>query len=94
MRGPAPTGCDKLPGEHGLNGAKETGHEEEYETSRRAGYIRLQRRYLSNPLEAFTGYLQESVAKRSLVKGSLTASANPGGLTVASLEGDPSKRPR
>lgn len=36
----------------------------EPKASRRVGYIRLQRRYLSKALEAFTGYLQESVAKR------------------------------
>jgi len=31
--------------------------------NRRVGYIRLQRRYLSKALEAFSAYLQESVAK-------------------------------
>ncbi len=36
----------------------------EPKASRRVGYIRLERRYLSKPLEAFTAYLQESVAKR------------------------------
>ena len=37
----------------------------EPKASRRVGYIRLQRRYLSKALEAFTGYLQESVVKRN-----------------------------
>lgn len=32
-------------------------------SSRRVGYIRLERRYLSKALEAFTGYLRESVEK-------------------------------
>jgi LysR family hydrogen peroxide-inducible transcriptional activator len=31
---------------------------------RRVGYIRLERRYLSKALEAFTGYLKEAVEKR------------------------------
>lgn len=35
----------------------------EPKASRRIGYIRLERRYLSKALEAFTGYLQQSVAK-------------------------------
>ncbi|MBC7928568.1 MAG: LysR family transcriptional regulator, partial [Bryobacteraceae bacterium] len=35
----------------------------EPQASRCVGYIRLQRRYLSKALEAFTGYLQDSVAK-------------------------------
>ena len=37
--------------------------------SRRVGYIRLERRYLSKALEAFTGYLKESAAKRTPEKG-------------------------
>jgi len=37
----------------------------EPKASRRVGYIRLERRYLSKALEAFTGYLQECVAKRN-----------------------------
>lgn len=39
----------------------------EPKASRRIGYVRLERRYLSKPLEAFTGYLKESaaMAKRS-----------------------------
>jgi LysR family transcriptional regulator, hydrogen peroxide-inducible genes activator len=37
----------------------------EPKASRRVGYIRLQRRYLSKGLEAFTGYLQESVRVRA-----------------------------
>ena len=37
----------------------------EPKVSRRVGYIRLQRRYVSKALEAFIGYLQESVAKRT-----------------------------
>lgn len=32
--------------------------------SRRVGYIRLERRYLSKALEAFTGYLKEAAEKR------------------------------
>lgn len=64
----------------------------EPKTSRRVGYIRLQRRYLSKPLEAFIGYLQESVAKRNPVKGPAPASAQPG--ASASLGGNPSKRLR
>ncbi len=36
----------------------------EPKASRRVGYIRLERRYLSKALEAFTGYLQEVAAKR------------------------------
>lgn len=35
----------------------------EPKTSRRVGYIRLERRYLSKALEAFTGYLRESAEK-------------------------------
>lgn len=31
---------------------------------RRVGYVRLERRYLSKPLEAFTGYLKEAAEKR------------------------------
>lgn len=33
--------------------------------SRRVGYIRLERRYLSKALEAFTGYLRDSAQKRA-----------------------------
>jgi len=36
----------------------------EPKVSRRVGYIRLERRYLSKPLEAFTGYLKESAERR------------------------------
>jgi LysR family hydrogen peroxide-inducible transcriptional activator len=36
----------------------------EPKASRRVGYVRLERRYLSNAIEAFTGYLKESAAKR------------------------------
>lgn len=36
----------------------------EPKASRRVGYIRLERRYLSKPLEAFTGYLKEAAEKR------------------------------
>ncbi|QOY91276.1 LysR family transcriptional regulator [Paludibaculum fermentans] len=36
----------------------------EPKASRRVGYIRLERRYLSKALEAFTGYLRESAEKR------------------------------
>ncbi len=36
----------------------------EPKASRRVGYIRLERRYLSKALEAFTGYLKESAEKR------------------------------
>lgn len=35
----------------------------EPKASRRVGYIRLERRYLSKALEAFTGYLQETAPK-------------------------------
>jgi LysR family transcriptional regulator, hydrogen peroxide-inducible genes activator len=35
----------------------------EPKASRRVGYVRLERRYVSKALEAFTGYLQESVAR-------------------------------
>ncbi|WP_321472984.1 LysR family transcriptional regulator [uncultured Paludibaculum sp.] len=36
----------------------------EPKATRRVGYIRLERRYLSKALEAFTGYLRESVERR------------------------------
>ncbi|MGJ5816322.1 LysR family transcriptional regulator [Paludibaculum fermentans] len=36
----------------------------EPKVSRRVGYIRLERRYLSKALEAFTGYLRETVGAR------------------------------
>lgn len=36
----------------------------EPKASRRVGYIRLERRYVSKALEAFTGYLKESVEER------------------------------
>jgi len=36
----------------------------EPKASRRIGYVRLERRYLSKPLEAFTAYLRESSEKR------------------------------
>lgn len=36
----------------------------EPKASRRVGYVRLQRRYLSKALEAFTGYLKESAHKQ------------------------------
>jgi LysR family hydrogen peroxide-inducible transcriptional activator len=36
----------------------------EPKASRRVGYVRLERRYLSNAIEAFTRYLKESVAKK------------------------------
>ncbi len=36
----------------------------EPKASRRVGYIRLERRYLSKALEAFTGYLREAAEKR------------------------------
>ncbi len=42
----------------------------EPKASRRVGYVRLERRYLSKALEAFTGYLRESSEKR---KRSLTS---------------------
>ncbi len=37
----------------------------EPKVSRRVGYIRLERRYLSKALEAFTGYLKDSVKNRT-----------------------------
>ncbi|MCU0247344.1 MAG: LysR substrate-binding domain-containing protein [Bryobacter sp.] len=37
----------------------------EPKASRRVGYIRLERRYLSKALEAFTGYLRDSVLQRN-----------------------------
>lgn len=37
----------------------------EPKVSRRVGYVRLERRYLSKALEVFTGYLKESVEKRN-----------------------------
>lgn len=36
----------------------------EPKASRRVGYVRLERRYLSKALEAFTGYLKESAERR------------------------------
>ncbi len=36
----------------------------EPKASRRIGYVRLELRYLSKPLEAFTGYLKEAAEKR------------------------------
>ncbi|MBK7928493.1 MAG: LysR family transcriptional regulator substrate-binding protein [Bryobacterales bacterium] len=36
----------------------------EPKASRRVGYVRLERRYLSKALEAFTGYLKEAGEKR------------------------------
>ena len=36
----------------------------EPKASRRVGYIRLERRYLSKALEAFTGYLKEGEQRR------------------------------
>jgi LysR family hydrogen peroxide-inducible transcriptional activator len=47
---------------------------------RRVGFIRLERRYLSKALEAFTGYLKESAGKlcqRGLLAGSLQPSGSP-----------------
>jgi len=37
---------------------------DEPKANRRVGYVRLERRYLSKALEAFTGYLRESSEKR------------------------------
>ncbi len=45
----------------------------EPKASRRVGYIRLERRYLSKALEAFTAYLRESVEKRTRAGGSRPA---------------------
>lgn len=45
----------------------------EPKASRRVGYIRLERRYLSKALEAFTAYLRESVEKRAQAGGSKPA---------------------
>lgn len=46
----------------------------EPKVSRRVGYVRLERRYLSKALEAFTGYLTESVEKRPAALPAATAS--------------------